>query len=161
MTKLEQKNLATSLTTMVFLVMGTTGVLMFFHLFDKYTKELHEILGLAFVIIVFFHVFYNWTSMKSYVRKKLFLLSFALVFIISISFIINTKEGENPKTKIINLVLNAPIEKSVGILGTDIEQIKGKLKSEGIVFENQESIMEIAKNNKTSPFKIIDIVTTK
>ncbi len=161
MTKLEQKNLATSLTTMVFLVIGTTGVLMFFHLFDKYTKELHEILGLAFVIIVFFHVFYNWTSMKSYVRKKLFLLSFALVFIISISFIINTKEGENPKTKIINLVLNAPIEKSVGILGTDIEQIKGKLKSEGIVFENQESIMEIAKNNKTSPFKIIDIVTTK
>lgn len=161
MTKLEQKNLATSLTTMVFLVIGTTGVLMFFHLFDKYTKELHEILGLAFVIIVFFHVFYNWTSMKSYFRKKLFVLSFALVFIISISFIINTKEGENPKTKIINLVLNAPIEKSVGILGTDIEQIKGKLKSEGIVFENQESIMEIAKNNKTSPFKIIDIVTTK
>lgn len=161
MTKLEQKNLATSLTTMVFLVIGTTGVLMFFHLFDKYTKELHEILGLAFIIIVFFHVFYNWTSMKSYVRKKLFLLSFALVFIISISFIINTKEGENPKTKIINLVLNAPIEKSVGILGTDIEQIKGKLKSEGIVFENQESIMEMAKNNKTSPFKIIDIVTTK
>lgn len=160
MTKQEQKTLATSLTAMVFFVIGTTGILMYFHLLDRYTKELHETLGLAFVIIVFFHIFYNWTSMKNYFGKKLFLISFALVLSISIGFVLNSKDGENPKTKIINLVLNAPIEKSVLILGADIGKIKINLKNQGIVFTDKESIIEIAKNNKISPFKIIDIVTS-
>ena len=56
MTKNKKRDIATSITTLVFLVIGTTGVLMYFHIFDKYTKEMHEIFGLVFVAAVFLHV---------------------------------------------------------------------------------------------------------
>ena len=161
MTKIEQKNIATSLTSTVFLVIAITGVLMYFHILDQYTKELHEIIGLVFVVASLAHVFYNWNSMKSYFSKKVFLVALGGMFIVSLGFILNAKEGENPKTKIINLVLNAPIEKSVSLLGSDINTMEAKLKNAGIKFNNEGSIEEISKNNKTSPFRIIDIITTK
>jgi len=57
MSKFLKRDIATSLTTFLFIVIGTTGVLMYFHILDSYTKEMHEIMGLAFVAIVFLHVF--------------------------------------------------------------------------------------------------------
>ena len=72
MTKSQKRDIATSLTSLIFIVIGGTGVLMYFHLFDSYTKELHEIIGLFFVAVVFLHVFFNWNSMRTYFSKKVF-----------------------------------------------------------------------------------------
>lgn len=155
------KTLATSLTTLVFLVVGTSGVFLYFHIFERSVKELHEILGLVFVVAALFHVLFNFKAMKNYFTNKTFLLSTVVVVIISLSFIIpnSTNTAPNPKRVIINSVLNAPIEDAVIVLGSDMDQFELRLQKQGLMLNEEATINQLAKSNGTSPFRLIDIIT--
>ena len=156
------KILATSLTTALFLVIGISGVMMFFHFFDSNVKYLHEILGLAFIAAVLFHLFYNWKSMKSYFSKKTFFISLVLTAMISFGFIFQSaQEGENPKRILINSVLTSPIEKSFSILNIEYANAIKKLKNKSIFISEESTIETIANENQISPFEIISIITKK
>lgn len=158
MTKSQKRDIATSFTTTTFLVIAITGVMMYFHLFDNFTKSLHEILGLAFVLIVVFHVLFNWASMKNYFGKKIFLISTMVVLAISAGFVYNAPSGKSPKGKILESVINAPLELSIVVLGEDKDLAFAKLEESGIKIANSKTISDLSKVNKTSPFKIVDII---
>jgi len=155
-----KRDLATSFTAFLFLVMGTTGVLMYFKILDNYTKEMHEILGLFFVLVIFFHVFFNWKAMKSYFSKKTFLISGIIVLLTALTFILNAStQKANPKSLLINSVLNAPLENSFILFSKDINISKERLEKAGLKIDNVNSLNELAKLNNTSPFKIISILS--
>lgn len=154
------RTVATSLTTITFLIIGISGVMLFFHFFDAQVKELHEILGLVFMGAVVFHLFYNWKSMKSYFNKKVFLSSLVAGVLVSAAFVgTSLEQGENPKRTIIESVLKAPINSSLALFKLTNDQATNKLKKANINFDNQTTILAIAQANKTSPFKIIAILT--
>ena len=155
------KSLATSLTTFAFIVMGTTGVLMYFHILDNYTKELHEILGLAFVAIVFAHVFFNWKAMRKYFTKKIFYISAGIISTISLGFILTAPTGPNVKRILINSVLGNPIEKTAVLFVDSYDIAKKKLEAAGLIVERDKSLKELAMINQTSPFEIIDTILKK
>ena len=161
MIKFFKRDLATSITTFLFIVIATTGVFMFYHILDNYVKEMHELMGLAFVAIVFFHVFFNWKSMKSYFSKKVFLFSGIIVSIVSIVFIMNAPEQNDSKRTIIASVLSAPINDSLLIFNTNLENAKFKLEKAGLKMGNATTFQEIARENKTSPFNIVSIILEK
>jgi len=161
MTKNQKRDIATSLTTLIFIVIGTTGIMMYFHIFDKYTKEMHEILGLVFVGAVFLHVFFNFNSMKLYFKKKTFLTISILTLLTVGIFVANSPKGDNPKRLIIESVLTSNIEKSFLLFVDDIDFAKIKLEKAGIKVAEEKTIDEIAEKNNLSPFKIIDILTNK
>ena len=161
MTKNQKRDIATSLTTLIFIVIGTTGIMMYFHIFDKYTKEMHEILGLVFVGAVFLHVFFNFNSMKLYFKKKTFLTISILTLLTVGIFVANSPKGDNPKRLIIESVLTSNIEKSFLLFVDDIDFAKIKLEKAGIKVDEAKTIEEIAKKNNLSPFKIIDTITVK
>jgi uncharacterized membrane protein len=158
MTKASKRELATSLTTFTFLVIGMSGVMMFFHFFDDYVKELHEILGLFFVLVILFHVFYNFKSMKNYFTKKMFGFSALAITIVSLVFILNTPDGQNPKRAIIMSMLDANLESSVMILNKDIVDVKSRLELKGITIQESDTIKSVAQNNKMSPFELVGII---
>lgn len=161
MTNNQKRDIATSLTTLIFLVVGITGVLMFFHLFDKYTKELHEILGLGFVAVVVFHVIFNFKSMKQYFSKKVFMVSAGIIVAITLGFILNSSsEAPNPKRVAIDTLLNGNLKQVLVLFNQDTDLLETKLHSAGIKLEG-DSIKQLAQNNKTSPFKIIEILSKK
>ena len=152
------KTLATSLTTTLFLVIAISGIMMFFHFYKGQVKELHEILGLVFVGAVVFHVFFNFKSMQKYFTKRVFISVCFLTIIVSSAFIIQSStKSENPKGKIIQSVLKAPLEQSFSILS--IINAKEKLEKKSLKFEETKNIEELAKLNKTNPFEIISILT--
>lgn len=160
MNKFMKRDLATSFTAFLFLVMGTTGILMYFKILDNYTKEMHEILGLVFVLVIFFHVFFNWKAMKSYFSKKTFLISGIIVLLTALTFILNAStQKANPKSLLINSVLNAPLENSFILFSKDINISKERLEKAGLKIDNVNSLNELAKLNNTSPFKIISILS--
>jgi predicted membrane channel-forming protein YqfA (hemolysin III family) len=164
MNKFFNKSLATSLTTFLFLVMGTTGVFMFFHILDNFTKDMHEIMGLAFVAIVFLHVFFNWKSMKSYFGKKVFSYSAVIILVVSSGFIINiiaSPENGNVKRTIIVSVLSAPLDASLLLFNSDLQSAKEKLERAGLKMGNAKTFQELARENRTSPFNIVGIITNK
>ncbi len=162
MTTNDKRYIATSLTSTIFLVIGITGVMMYFHILDAFTKNMHEILGLVFVGAVVFHVFFHWHSMKKYFTKKVFLSSLLVVFIVVSGFIYNSSNaGVNPKQSVIEAVLKAPIKESIRILGSNMQSVESKFKNSDIKFEKEVSILEIAQSNNTSPFRIVAIIVAE
>lgn len=154
------RDIATSFTTMTFLVISMSGVMMFFHFFDKSVKELHEILGLVFVVAACLHVIMNWKSMRNYFSKKIFISALLIISIISGVFISkNLSSEENPKVVLMQKVLNAPLSDSFKLLSGDYDKAIKKLKEQNIKNLDAKSIKDIAKSNKTSPFRIISIIT--
>lgn len=159
MDRSKQRDIATSLTILVFLIVGTSGVMMYFHLFDTSIKQMHEVLGLVFVVAALLHVLVHIKSTKQYFTKKIF-LGFALVFTgVVTAFVLNASGGENPKKAVFDKLFNTPVEKSFALFGDDMQKLKEKLSDAGIKTEGFETIGQIAKNNKTSPFHIIAIIS--
>ncbi len=158
MTKNQKRDIATSLTTLVFLVIGTTGVMMYFHILDKYTKDMHEIFGLVFVGAVLLHVFFNFKSMKQYFQKKTFYIISIITLITAVLFIINAPEDKNPKRLILTTVINTTIDKSFPLFVKDIDLATIKLKEAGIKIDGAKTIREISMINNKSPFEIIRIL---
>jgi hypothetical protein len=157
------RSFATPLTSIIFLVIGISGVLMYFHLLDKYTRNIHEIFGLVFVVVSLFHIFFNWKSMKNYFNKNIFRISLITVLIVISGFIYSSSSSraEDPKEVIIESVLNLKIEDVSKILGKDIENVKNSFGKENIKFVNEKTIIELSDINKVSPFMIIYIINSE
>jgi hypothetical protein len=62
---------ATPLVVGAFLLMGVTGVLMFFHVNTGLGKELHEWAGLVFVTGGLAHLWLNWRAFTTYLKRPL------------------------------------------------------------------------------------------
>lgn len=122
---------------------------------------MHEILGLFFVGAILLHVFFNWKSMKNYFNKKIFLIAASITIITSSVFVLNAPSGENPKGTIIKSVLNAPLKDSFKILNVEYDYAIMNLENNGIKINDEISIYKLAKNNKTSPFRIVSIIMSK
>ncbi len=161
MSKFLKRDFATSFTTTLFLVIGISGVMMYFHFYDSKVKEMHEVLGLFFVAAILLHVFVNWASMKKYFSKKIFLIASAITLIAAGFFVVTAPSGENPKGTIIKSVLNAPLKDSFKILNVEYDYAIMSLENNGIKINDEVSISKLAKNNKTSPFKIVSIIMSK
>lgn len=162
MKKGTKKDIATSFTTLLFLVIGISGVMMFFHFNDNLVKNLHEILGLVFVLAVLFHIVFNWASMKNYFSKKIFMSIAVVIVLISGVFMSqSSNQTSDPKMLIIKSTINAPIKNSLAILNIKYQDAIQKLKDQNFKEIEGKSIGAIAKANNTSPFKIIGILTTK
>lgn len=148
------------MTALFFFIIALSGVMMFFHFFDDYIKELHEILGLVFVAVVFSHVYFHFKSFKSYFGKKVFTISAIIVLVISAAFVLNTPEGENPKKTLIVTMIQAPIEDSAKVLGVDMNTLKERLKSNGITIVSKDATIDsIAKESGVSPFELVAKIT--
>jgi len=160
--KKEIREIATSFTTLTFVVIAISGVMMFFHFNDMLVKDLHEILGLVFVIAAFLHVIVNWKSMKNYFSKKIFIGATIITTIVSGLFIYQgSNNTDNPKMVMMQKVLNAPLIDSFKLLNGNYENAIKKLASQNINIVDNKTIKTLAKANKISPFKIVKIITSK
>ena len=152
---------ATSATALLFLVIGTSGVMMYFHFYDKYVKEMHEVLGLVFVGAVLLHVTAHKNNLKGYVKKPLFQFLSVVVLIAAVLFVADVKDGPNPKKVIINSVLDAPLQNSITVFQADRQNVEKKLTEQGFKVDFSKSIRELAKEKNTSPYRVVDLITQK
>lgn len=161
MKKLINLQFATSATALLFLVIGTSGVMMYFHFYDKYVKEMHEVLGLVFVGAVLLHVTAHRNNLKGYMKKPFFQFLSVVVLITAALFIADVKDGPNPKKVIINSVLDAPLQNSITVFQADRQNVEKKLTDQGFKVDFSKSIRELAKEKNTSPYRVVDLITQK
>ena len=155
------REIATSFTTLTFLVIAISGVMMFFHFNDMLVKDLHEILGLVFVIAAFLHVFVNWKSMKNYFSKKIFITATIITVAVSGLFMLQSSDkGDNPKMVMMQKVLNAPIADSFKLLNGNYDNAIKRLSEQNINILDNKTLKDLAQSNKTSPFRIVGIITS-
>ena len=79
----------------------------------------------------------------------------------SFYFRLATVQHIDPKKSIIEAVLNAPLQSSLQVLNQDMEDVKSKFAAKGIVISENDTIAEIAKKQKTSPFDMINVIMQK
>jgi hypothetical protein len=149
----------TPFISLVFLVVGFSGLLMLFHLFDGYTEVVHECLGTFFVICAIFHVILNWQALKIHFKKGVFLPAMLGVLTISIAFVVLETMRPPVDMIIINRIIKAPIDDAFKALEVDYAEVSERLKINGIFIERAKTIEDVWVNNNADPEKVIDLIT--
>jgi amino acid transporter len=152
------RNFVTPFTTIVFLVVAFTGVLMFFHLFDGYTEVAHEFLGLFFVILAVFHIILNWKALKIHFKKRVFLSAAIAVAVISLLLIVQQYYNPKVDTILLERIIKAPIGDVFKVLQIDSIETAKRLETNGISLEGAETMGEIWINNRIQPQKLFDLL---
>ena len=152
------RNYVTPFISLVFLVVGISGLLMLFHLFDGYTEVVHEILGMFFIICAIFHIIVNWKALKIHFKKGVFIPALLGVLTISVILIISERMYPPVDLTIINKLVKTPINDAFKALDINYEKASEKLKKNGISIEEATTIEEIWINNNAVPEKVIDLI---
>lgn len=76
------------LTTITFLAIGITGVLMFFHVRSGAINVLHEMAGLLFVVVGVTHVVVNWKALLGYLRQRTAQITLAVGLVLCVALLV-------------------------------------------------------------------------
>lgn len=152
------RNYVTPFISLVFLVVGISGLLMFFHLFDGYTEVVHEILGLFFVVCAIFHIILNWKALKIHFKKGVFLPALFGVLTVSAILIVSERMYPPVDLQMMERIVKAPVGDAFRALDINYDKASIKLKEKGILIEKATTIEEIWLNNNTDPEEVIDLI---
>lgn len=152
------RNYVTPFISLVFFVVGLSGLFMFFHLFDGYTEVVHEYLGVFFVVCAVFHIILNWNALKIHFKKGVFMPTALGVLTISVLLVVAEKMNPPLDTIIINKIVKTPINDAFKALDINYDKASIKLKEKGILIEKATTIEEIWINNNTDPEEVIDLI---
>lgn len=152
------RNYITPFISLVFLVVGLTGILMFFHLFDGYTEIVHELLGLFFVVCAVFHILLNWKALKIHFKKGVFIPAALAVAVISILFIIQQQRSPKVDTMLLDRIIKAPINDVFKALNVDSSKAVKRLESNGISIDGATKLEDIWINNNADPEEVFDLI---
>jgi len=156
------RNWTTPLTIGAFIIMSSTGLLMFFRLNLGISKLVHEWGGLVLISAVLMHVIANWFSFKRYfvnnIRSLIFLICCSF-FLSAALFIFNSPKS----TKITNVVferfISSPIKLIAPMTKYSSENIVHLLEKDGFKDLNTESnLKEIAQGDKERLKELISVI---
>jgi|GEM_PF-698614 len=89
------RNWISPLVTISFIVMGVTGILMFFHIKNGALVTLHEWIGWGFVVFGLVHLFLNWRPLFSYLKRWTGIVAVVLgiTLVVGVTVMGATKQG--------------------------------------------------------------------
>ena len=153
------RNYVTPFISLMFFVLGISGMLMFFHLFDGYTEVVHEFFGLFFFICAIFHIILNWKALKIHFKKGVFIPAALALAVISILFIVEQQSSPKVDTILLERISKAPIDDAFKALQVDSLAAVKRLEANGISIEGAASLEEIWTNNETNIMEVFDLIT--
>lgn len=152
------RNYVTPFISLVFFVVGLTGVLMFFHLFDGYTEVVHEMLGIFFVVCAVCHIIINWRALKTHFKNGVFLPAAIGIAAVSIFFIVQQALHPKVDTILLRRIVKAPINDVCKALQVDYSEAVKKLEANGISIGGAVTLEDIWINNDADPEKVFDLI---
>ncbi|NGF57254.1 DUF4405 domain-containing protein [Parapedobacter sp. SGR-10] len=152
------RNYVTPFISLLFVVVGLSGLLMFFHLFEGYTEVVHEVLGLFFTISAVFHILLNWKALKIHFKKAVFLPALFGVIMITSLLVVMERLYPPVDLQIMNRIIKAPVRDAFQALNINYEEANIKLKAKGIAIENAQSLEDLWKMNNADAEVIIDLL---
>lgn len=152
------RNYVTPFISLLFVVVGLSGLLMFFHLFEGYTEVVHEVLGLFFTISAVLHILLNWKALKIHFKKAVFLPALFGVIMITSLLVVMERLYPPVDLQIMNRIIKAPVRDAFQALNINYEEANIKLKAKGIAIENAQSLEDLWKMNNADAEVIIDLL---
>lgn len=144
---------------LIFLVVGLSGLLMFFHFFDGYTEVVHEFLALFFVVCAVFHIILNWKALRIHFKKAVFLPVALGITLISTLFIFQQHFNPKVDTILLERIIKAPISDVFKVLQVDYPEAIKKLEEKGISVDGARTMEDIWINNNSDAEEVFDLIT--
>jgi len=155
------KSWATPLAIGSFIILAVTGLLMFFKIEGGYIKPVHEWLSWLMVAGVVLHTVANWKAFLSYFSKipAVSIISVGIVVTVLAVFMPASREGGNPKMKMMKAIESARLETVAELAGKESEEIVTTLEKKGIsVSDPSMTIRQIAKQNQKKEMEVLGLV---
>ena len=152
------RNYITPFILLVFLVVGISGVLMFFHQLEGYTEVMHEILGLFFILFAILHIILNWKALKIHFKKGVLLPVLTSILIISAILILSERMSPPVDLQMMGRLVKAPVGDAFKALNIPYEEAATKLKDKGILVEKAHNLEDLWMQNDADPEEIIDLL---
>lgn len=149
---------ATPLTIGAFLLMATTGILMFFHIELGLAKVAHEWLSWIMLSAVGMHIVLNWRAFSRYFTQKVAVAVVALFVVLTLTalFIPNDKQGRPGPMQAVEVLLDAPLDKLAGITGKSWADLQAQLASQGLPTDDPTtSLRQLASTQQRNPMDVL------
>lgn len=151
---------ATQLTAALFLIVATTGALMFFHLFKVEVEGIHEWLGLGFAVAAILHLLRNRRPLSLMLAQPRARALIAAVVVVSVGVIaLSPPKGANPFRQATQRVMAAPIRDAAPALGVSADDAVSRLQKIGVTdAAPDKSIEALARQHGKNPAQLLSAV---
>jgi hypothetical protein len=155
------KSWATPLAFGSFIILAVTGLLMFFKIEGGYIKPVHEWLSWLMVAGVALHTIANWKAFLSYFSKipAVSIISIGVIVTALAVFMPASREGGNPRIKMMKAIESARLETVAEISGKESGEIVAALKEKGIMVNDPTmTVRQIARTNNKVAMEVLGVV---
>lgn len=155
---------ATPLTIGAFILMGITGILMFFGLNSTLSRLAHEWLSWAFLAGVGIHVTSNFIDFKRYFRAAAALAIIGVfVAILSASILLGgAGVGEIPVREVLETVHGTSITKLASLVGETPDALSARIEAGGFEVDSPEqTLADLSGHDQAKALALIRIVFKK
>ncbi|WP_135081325.1 DUF4405 domain-containing protein [Terasakiella sp. SH-1] len=140
---------ATVATVATSIVVGISGVMLFFHVGEGYVKGAHEWIGMAFFVAALLHALRHVKPITKLLPKTRSKIIIAVVALVSLGFIVApilNPNGGNPFKQFVKVSQNAPISSLAPVVGMSQEALVKKLQGAGVQnVQLEQSLREISQ----------------
>ena len=126
---------ATPFITGLFLISLVSGVALFFHVGQATFREMHEILSMVLIAPFALHLWKNWRSVTTYMKRAPMWIALALSVLIAVPFAMPSGEAGRsgpPQFALAMQVMKGKIADVAPLFGTDGAGLAAKLSAAGL-----------------------------
>lgn len=153
------RRFVTPITGILSLVIGISGVMLFFHLGAGMVKGVHEWLGIAFAVIMLAHLALNWNAFKQHFKKPIAWLSAGVITAITAIFLVTSasdQNGGNPMYAIVQSIETTAIYDLAPVFKISQTEMIQRLGQVGVETDSgRETLQELAGKNGVAPRRLI------
>ncbi|HTH17950.1 MAG TPA: DUF4405 domain-containing protein [Magnetospirillum sp.] len=149
---------ATQATTALAVVVGVTGVMMFFHLAKSEVEAMHEWLGMGFAVVATLHAVRHRAGVANMLTQTRMRALLAAAALTAAAFLVlaPAKQG-NPFRQATDRMLQAPIAQVAPVLGIPAAELAARLGTE----DTSLSMAAIAKAKGMAPPHVLATALAK
>ncbi|WP_041042682.1 DUF4405 domain-containing protein [Paramagnetospirillum magnetotacticum] len=148
---------ATPGTAVLSVVVGITGVILFFHLAKGPVEAIHEWLGLGFAVLAILHAIRHRGSFIQMLRQRPMRLLTGATTLGVAAFLVMapSKPSGNPMVGLARAAEQAPISHLAPVLGSRTEDILARLRQAGVNARPEDSLAALAASHHTDSVRLI------
>lgn len=153
----------TQATIALAVVVGVTGVMMFFHVAKGEVEGVHEWLGMAFAAVAILHGVRHRHIVANMLGQTRMRVLAALVAAVAVAFVaMPSEKGPNPFRQASQVVMEAPLQDLAPVVGVTPQDLADRLNAAGFpVADTSQSIQSIARAQGADPVQLMQAALRK
>jgi len=150
----------TPLTITTSVVVGVSGLMLFFKVGTPFVKGLHEWVSLVMVAACALHVIRNWGPIVRYARQRALWVATGLTALATVALVLPAASGNGghpdrrPGTaneQVVRAIENAPLEQVAKLAGCSTEELTARLAAQGMTVPNASMTVEQVAKSSNRP----------